>query len=107
MQLRLLALLLLTAGLVAGCGSSSSSSSASSTPSPVTTTATTPASTSATTPTSTSAGAPTSVPQAVALCKARIAAAPTLPSNVKAQLLKLCDQAGSGNQAALRKLLVQ
>ena len=115
-MIKTLATLAVVAAVVAGCGGSSSSSS--------TTAATSAASSSSSAPTSattTSSAAPTSsspsgggglannptIQAAVAACKQRISAAPNLSSDAKGKLTNLCDQAASGNEAAVVKAASQ
>jgi hypothetical protein len=43
----------------------------------------------------------------VAACKQRIAGAPNLSSDAKTKLTNLCDQAASGNEAAVLKAAAQ
>ncbi|MFL5831368.1 MAG: hypothetical protein ACJ76X_15745 [Solirubrobacteraceae bacterium] len=114
-MIKTFATLAVVAAVIAGCGGSSSSSS--------TTAATSAASSSSSAPTSatTSSAAPTSsspsgggslannpqIQAAVAACKQRISAAPNLSSDAKGKLTNLCDQAASGNEAAVVKAASQ
>jgi hypothetical protein len=127
-MIKTLATLAVVAAFVAGCGSSSSSSSSttassaaassSETPSSSSTTATSTAtsetptsSAAASTSTSPSGGAGLSnnpaVQAAVTACKQRISVAPNLSSDAKTKLTNLCDQAASGNEAAVLKAAAQ
>jgi hypothetical protein len=119
-MIKSIATLAVVAAVVAGCGSSSSSSSSSAASSAASSSSAAPSSSSETA-TSTSSAAPTStaasggaglsnnptVQAAVAACKQRIAGAPNLSSDAKTKLTNLCDQAASGNEAAVLKAAAQ
>jgi hypothetical protein len=101
----LLAVALLSAALVAGCGSSSSTTSSSTTTSkPATTsTAATSAATTSTSPTTApSAASAAGVTEYVAICKSIIQRVPTLSANVKAKVEGICNKAASGDLAGAR-----
>jgi hypothetical protein len=119
-MIKSIATLAVVAAVVAGCGSSSSSSSSPAASSAASSSSAAPSSSSETA-TSTSSAAPTStaasggaglsnnptVQAAVAACKQRIAGAPNLSSDAKTKLTNLCDQAASGNEAAVLKAAAQ
>jgi hypothetical protein len=119
-MIKSIATLAVVAAVVAGCGSSSSSSSSPAASSAASSSSQAPSSSSETA-TSTSSAAPTStaasggaglsnnptVQAAVAACKQRIAGAPNLSSDAKTKLTNLCDQAASGNEAAVLKAAAQ
>lgn len=87
--------------LVAGCGGSSSTSSNASTTAPASSSA---AASSTTSSASASSGPSSGITaQAVAICKQKISSNPSVPANLKPQLAHICDEAGSGNLAAVKK----
>jgi ABC-type phosphate transport system substrate-binding protein len=89
------------ATLVAGCGSSSSSSS---TPAATSSSSAASASSSATANSSSvAAGATGALTQAVAICKKSVDAQASITGSLKTKLIHICDLAGSGNQAAVKK----
>ncbi len=87
--------------LVAGCGGSSSTSSNTSTVPPASSSAVTSSATSSSSAASGQTGAITA--QAVALCKQKIDGNPSVPTNLKPKLDHICDEAGSGNLAAVKQ----
>ncbi len=88
--------------LLAGCGGSSSTSTNSSTVAPGGSSAS--ATTNATSSGSASSGPTTAITaQAVALCKQKISANPTIPANLKPKLNQICDEAGAGHLSAVKK----
>jgi hypothetical protein len=125
-MIKTLATLAVAAAFIAGCGSSSSSSSSPAASSATSSSSETPSSSSSSatatseTPTSSAAASTSTSPSggaglsnnptiqaAVSACKQRIAAAPTLSSDAKTKLSNLCDQAASGNEAAVLKAAAQ
>jgi hypothetical protein len=119
-MIKTLATLAVAAAVIAGCGSSSTSSS-SSAPASAATSSSSSAPSSASTSTAASSAAPSStnasggaglannpaVAAAVASCKSRISAAPNISGDAKSKLTSLCDQAASGNEAAVLKAASQ
>jgi hypothetical protein len=122
-MIKTLATLAVVAAVVAGCGGSSSSSSSSPASSAASSSSSAPSSTTASssdTATSSSAASTSTTPSggaalannptiqaAVAACKSRISAAPNLSSDAKGKLITLCDQAASGNEAAVLRAASQ
>jgi len=100
----LLAGALVCGALIAGCGSSSSTTTSGTTA----TTSTTSSAAASTPSTSTPSGAATTpissadLAAAVAECKAVVARAPTLSSNLKSKVEGICNKAANGNIAAAR-----
>lgn len=101
--------LLSATALLAGCGGSSSSANSSvSASSPAASSSTTSSSTATTVSgtTSTSGSTAASSPAiagAVKACKATVESQQSISSTVKTQLDHICDEAGAGNQAAVKK----
>jgi uncharacterized protein YceK len=90
--------------LLAGCGSSSKSSSDTSG------SASSPPATTGSTSTPSTNGALANNPQvkaAVAACKQSINAQPTLSADLKSKLSKVCDKAGTGDEAGAKKATQQ
>jgi hypothetical protein len=121
-MIKTFATLAVVAAVVAGCGGSSSSSSSpaassatsssssapsSSTPTSAATTSSAAASTSSTPSGGASLANNPTIQAAVASCKSRISAAPNLSSDAKGKLSHLCDEAASGNEAAVLKAASQ
>jgi hypothetical protein len=91
MSNRLSSQLLLVAAcgaLIAGCGSSSKSSSGDSGTS---------------SPSSSSTPSGPAIAEAVAACKATVEAQSSISATVRSKLNSICDEAGAGNQAAVKK----
>jgi hypothetical protein len=87
---------------VAGCGGSSSSSSPSSS-APAATSSSSSASSATASSSSAAAAIGGELAQAVAVCKQTVDTQASIPASLKSKLHRICDLAGSGNQAAVKK----
>lgn len=85
---------------MAGCGGSSKSSTTGST---ATSTGSAPAASTSTAASSSGGASSAITAQAVAACKQQVDATASVPADLKAQLRHICDEAGAGNQAGVKK----
>jgi hypothetical protein len=89
----LIVLIACSGALITGCGGGAGSSSSSSAP----------AASSSTTKSVGSGSANPAISKAVAVCKASVDSQTSISSTIKTKLYNICDEAGAGNQAAVKK----
>ncbi len=101
----LLVLVSAAALFVAGCGGSSNTTATTSPNAPAAATATSSSASAAASSSSSSAAAAVGgeLAQAVAVCKQTVDTQATISAPLKSKLHRICDLAGSGNQAAVKK----